>query len=176
MTDKKTIASVSWTGFPHLKADKVLTMEKKLIPAFIIDIDGTLSDPTHRLHYIRKYPQDWNSFFLASVDDPPHEYMLFLVKQLIHIGPIFLCTTRPEEYRTITIKWLQDHFTSFTYIYMRKPSDPTDNAATKLRMLNEIKSHGFQPLFAIDDQPSVVAMYRKEGIPCLAADSSTWVE
>ena len=37
----------------------------------IVDIDGTIADCSHRLHYIKGEKKDWNSFFKAAGKDKP---------------------------------------------------------------------------------------------------------
>ena len=43
------------------------------MPAFIFDIDGTLSDPKNRLHHLKNGNRDWEAFLAAVGLDEVHE-------------------------------------------------------------------------------------------------------
>ena len=77
--------------------------------AIIFDIDGTLSDPTHRLHHVTGGRKDWDAFFAAMADDPAHEPIADLCARLWHGGKdaILFCSGRPERYRDETVMWLR---------------------------------------------------------------------
>ncbi len=45
---------------------------------YVFDIDGTLADITHRLHFIQGEKKDWDAFFAACIDDAPIGHMLDL--------------------------------------------------------------------------------------------------
>ena len=38
---------------------------------YIFDIDGTLADCSHRLHYISGENKDWDTFYKECVNDKP---------------------------------------------------------------------------------------------------------
>ena len=42
-----------------------------LNPLYIFDIDGTIADLTHRLHYIQSIKPDWKAFNSNVMDDAP---------------------------------------------------------------------------------------------------------
>ena len=43
-------------------------------PVVIFDIDGTLSNPAHRLHHVTGLgPKDWTAFFATMADDAAAE-------------------------------------------------------------------------------------------------------
>ena len=37
----------------------------------IFDLDGVISDASHRQHFLEKEDKDWNGFFAACPNDPP---------------------------------------------------------------------------------------------------------
>lgn len=49
---------------------------------YIFDIDGTLADLSHRLHFIQKKPADWDGFFAACSDDAPIPEVIELIQRL----------------------------------------------------------------------------------------------
>lgn len=48
----------------------------------IFDIDGTLADCSHRLHWIQSKPKNWNAFFAGMA--APEEDLVVVVNHLIH--------------------------------------------------------------------------------------------
>lgn len=34
-----------------------------MTPVAVFDIEGVLSDPSHRLHYLEEHPKNWDSFY-----------------------------------------------------------------------------------------------------------------
>lgn len=163
-------------------------MSRKL--AIIIDIDGTLADLRHRLHHIRKTPPDWKSFFNECEKDDYHTGAWNILGMGLLTAAtaealseddefrIFLCSGRPSDNWGMTVRWLNgllpaeawDHIT----LLMRPEGDHRPDTTVKKEMLDSIRELGYRVEFAIDDRPSVVAMWRANGVPCFAADDSEW--
>ena len=53
-----------------------------LKPIYIFDLDGTLADVGHRLHYISGNPKSWRSFFAACADDAPCKPVISTLQRL----------------------------------------------------------------------------------------------
>lgn len=136
----------------------------------IVDIDGTLSDPTHRLHFIKTKPKDWPAFFDACKNDAPNTWVVNMVQSLITArNRIILCSGRPERVREPTTQWLQ----RFVYaqsdklpLYMRKDDDFREDSVIKREMLQRMRNDGYKPVLAIEDRSQVVKMWRAEGLTC----------
>ena len=143
-----------------------------MTPCYIFDIDGTLADCTHRLHYIQQQPKDWKSFFAAVGDDAPIRHMLQLVNDLDdqeYCVNVFV-SGRSDECRGATIIWLYKHLQNGKYsnvhLYMRKQGDHRPDDIVKIELLAQIRADGFEPIMAFEDRASVVDAWRKAGIPC----------
>lgn len=145
-------------------------------PCFIVDIDGTLADATHRQHFLEKEPKDWDGFFDAAADDPPYDYIVTLCQRLDEGYPVLLCTGRPERMRVVTMRWLNRHHVPYRKMYMRPNDDRSDDHLVKQVMLAKIREQGYAPILAVDDRPSVIKMWRENGVPCLAMDDTEWVK
>ena len=136
----------------------------------IIDIDGTISDCEHRRHHVTGETKDWKSFF--NHDLVMQDRLIEPVAKLInilceHYTPVYV-TGRSERDREITEKWLAKHDMPRASLWMRKLEDHRDDFVVKREILNLcIRANGLNPIFAIDDRNSVVAMWREEGITCL---------
>lgn len=133
----------------------------------LCDLDGTLSDTTHRLHHIRGRRRDYDAFFAASGEDEPIEPVIELVNALKLAGKeIHIITGRREDTREITEAWLELHDVSYDRLLMRPESDRTPD--------HVLKRHWFESdydpadiLLALEDRDRVVQMYRELGITCL---------
>jgi hypothetical protein len=137
--------------------------------AVIFDIDGTLADASHRLHHVTGGNRNWDAFFAAMGDDPVVEPIRDLLNSITRgsDNPIVLCSGRPENYRDITEDWLRRHQISWAALYMRPEGDHRADHIVKAQLLTGMRGDGFEPWIAVDDRPSIVAMWRENGITCL---------
>jgi len=134
----------------------------------IFDIDGTLTDAAHRLHYVRHGAKQWDQFFAEAKNDPPHQEIVDLAKLLHASGKtILLVSGRPEKTRADTLQWMADHGVPFSELYMRPDGDHRQDFIVKAQILDGILADGHEIDFVIDDRPSVVAMWRERGLVCL---------
>jgi hypothetical protein len=75
-------------------------------PIILVDIDGTLADVRHRLHYIRGHGRkDWGRFFQSMQSDPPITPAVDWIKSKATENDIVVITGRPEQYRGVTESW-----------------------------------------------------------------------
>lgn len=133
----------------------------------IFDIDGTLSDPTHRLHYVTNGNKRWNEFFSGMGADGCHQDIADLLKTMMARYSIILCSGRPKNYSTETRRWLQEHNILYDALYMRPEGDYRPDHVVKLELLAKMREDGWNPSLVIDDRPSVVAAWREAGLTCL---------
>lgn len=144
-------------------------------PCAIFDLDGTLADVRHRLHLIHREPPDWEGFFAACGADPPHDYAVRLARAVAAYGiPVMIVSGRPERNRLATAAWLVWHDVPHRQVLLRADDDRRPDTVVKGEALERLRRQGYEPLFAIDDRPSVVRFWRDAGIPCLAADDAEW--
>lgn len=145
----------------------------------ICDIDGTLVDPTHRLHYVTGPNPNWPAFFDAIPLDTVHEPIKWLLHeaQARQSGPIthiIFCSGRPNSHR----KHTQDQLTACGFhgypLYMRATGDYRADDIVKSELLDQIIADGYHPKLVFDDRPRVIAMWRKRGLMCL--DVGTWAQ
>lgn len=143
---------------------------------YIFDIDGTLSDPAHRLHHIdgTVAPKDWPAFFEACDQDAPVPHMIDLFKIIWREGncAVLFCTGRSDDTREKTVRWLSGHLLSVGQrfdgvdVYMRKAGDHRADTIVKSELMDQIIADGFKPIMVFEDRASVVTMWRERGIPC----------
>jgi phosphoglycolate phosphatase-like HAD superfamily hydrolase len=139
---------------------------------WVFDIDGTLADCTHRLHFIKADPPDWRAFFASVAQDAPIPHMVELVRALIrdlHGPGIGFVSGRSDECRSATTKWLVDNISVAilgTPLYMRRAGDYRDDEVVKVELLEQLRRDGLEPLMVFDDRNRVVQAWRGAGVPC----------
>ena len=136
----------------------------------ICDIDGTIADIRHRLHYIESKPKDWESFYsdYNLEKDTPFLGIINILKPLNKDTAIFFLTGRHEFSRQITLNWLKKHIAgvySFR-LYMRLNKNYEKDYIFKFNVLKSIREQ-FNIVLAIEDRDKVVEMYIRMGIPVL---------
>jgi phosphoglycolate phosphatase-like HAD superfamily hydrolase len=159
----------------------------------IFDIDGTLLDISHRLHIIgpgvplmarldqssgtvRAHPTNgkrWKEFRAPELKklDSPITPVIFVMnalhceghKVIIASGRIRSEETDTRESLEVLVPYVQD-----IPFFMRSDSDYRPDYEMKLGLLQKIRSSGYNPVIVFDDRPSVIRMWRREGL--LVAD------
>jgi predicted kinase len=158
---------------------------EKDVDAIIFDIDGTLADIRHRRHHVTGAKPNWKSFNAEMVDDPPLADVCYLA-ELLGSHPLapsfvklFLFSGREETHRKVTEDFLRKnvpaYFKASEALMMRAEGDFRADTLVKKDMLRLIQSAGFNVRIVVDDRPSVVQMWKDEGLTVLAHDSE-WTQ
>lgn len=135
---------------------------------YVFDLDGTLADIEHRLHFIQGETQDWRGFFAACGDDTVIEPVSRLLRHLAGVSNIVILSGRSDECRGATKAWLHKHELVYDMLYMRKEGDHRPDHEIKLEMLDQMKNDGYEPILFVDDRSkTVVDMWRAQGFICL---------
>lgn len=135
---------------------------------FIVDVDGTIAEISHRLHFIQQEPKDWGAFFAAAGKDEPIWEVISVVRALRETGghKIIISTGRSEDIRMLTVEWLRKFRVPFDAIYMRKSGDHREDNVVKSELLDKIIADN--PTLklggAFEDRQQVVDMYRDRGL------------
>jgi hypothetical protein len=116
-------------------------------------------------HHVAVRPKRWDLFNQGMAEDSLMPHILTLIQDLAS-RPIVLCTGREELFREATETWLRQHLVRFDALYMRPAKDYRPDYVVKAELLQRILHDGFEPIMAFDDRNSVVAMWRKLGVPC----------
>jgi len=127
----------------------------------IFDIDGTLSDCSHRIQFAKN--KDWNSFFAGIEKDKVNENTKQLIDLTYPDYPVVLVTGRPEKYREVTEKWLKDNGIRHDALYMRKDNDRRSDTITKQEIL-DLYLDKTKIEMAVDDRPSILRIWRSNGL------------
>lgn len=134
--------------------------------AIICDLDGTLCNVDHRLHFVKGEKRDWNAFFRGLKDDKLNTWCSDILNASLN-HHIILCSGRPDSYREETIKWLDKHNIVYDALFMRDRNDFRRDDIVKEQILDFEILTRYTPYFSIDDRKQVVEMWRRRGITCL---------
>lgn len=129
----------------------------------LVDIDGTLADLTHRLHFVEKTPKDWKGFFAEMAHDAPRLDVIKKVKKLSKLHNIVLVSARPEAYRPETKAWLKKYKIPYETLIMRPNGDSRPDNEIKQDMLNTYLKKDMIEM-VIDDRPRVIRMWQENGL------------
>lgn len=133
---------------------------------YICDIDGTIANIDHRLHFIQQEPKDWNAFFEACEDDEPIKDVINLITDLSRNHEIFMVSGRSDQVRNKTIDWLRRWDVPCYEIYMRKAGDHRQDSIVKSELLDQLIRDYSRTLIVgiFEDRKQVVDMYRARGL------------
>jgi hypothetical protein len=137
--------------------------------AVVCDLDGTLSNPAHRRHYVEgPGPSDWHEFALGIKDDTlvtPVASAFHLLQTTGVLG--VLVTARSILDHTATVEWLARHKIQYDHLFMRAANDSRADRVVKYDILCNMRNKfQIEPWIALDDRDNVVDMWRAEGITC----------
>ena len=136
---------------------------------YLCDIDGTIANIDHRLHFIQERPANWKAFFEACPDDEPIWEVLNTVELLWEAGAVIIWVTgRSHEIYPQTVAWI-NKYTKIPprRIYMRQEGDHREDVEVKAELLAQVLTeYGKTDAIwgAFEDRQQVVAMYRTHGL------------
>lgn len=145
-----------------------------MVKYVVVDLDGTVADCTHRLHFINGETKDWKGFYEACKDDKPIASMIDMVRALNerYYNVIFL-TGRSELARNVTQEWLQvNNLWYYDDLIMRPLKDYRQDSVVKLEMLNNYIRTNLNDDkeaigFILEDRATVVKSFRDAGFKVL---------
>jgi phosphoglycolate phosphatase-like HAD superfamily hydrolase len=124
-------------------------------PIVVFDIDGVLSDPSHRLHHMEKSPRDWKSFFGAAARDPVKAEVLAQLLTESESARIILMTGRPVSMRDVTRRWLDQAGIPDFPVLFRASTDHRPAKDVKEEMLSDLGGPSVVVRLYEDDQDVV---------------------
>lgn len=139
--------------------------------AIIVDLDGTLSDCTHRRHFVTlsetRKKKDWKSFYAELVNDPVAPWCKDIVDALSKKYFTILVSGRPQEHEEVTRNWLFKYNINYHALFMRRVKDNRDDYIVKKEIYEEHIKPFYDICLVIDDRSRVVKMWREQGLICL---------
>jgi hypothetical protein len=155
----------------------------------VCDLDGTVSDHSHRVHLVTGEKRDYDRYYALMGEDPPIKGVHAKLYQLVlRASPHFyFLTGRPERFRKLTEYWLFHHFgivavpprfgvhaENEVRLVMRPEGDFRKAAVFKQELVSYLRGGGSvlgarNPVIAIDDDVRNEQMYRVNGCIWLRA-------
>ena len=140
--------------------------------AIIVDMDGTLADVSGIRHHIvpptpkpKGWYKDFHAFHSESVNVPANRSVVDHAIRASLLGTaVLIVTARRAMYRHQTAWWLALNGGPSDALYMRGDKDGREDYLVKRDILAAIRT-SWNPIHAIDDNPSVIALWESEGIP-----------
>ena len=139
----------------------------------LFDIDGTLADVRHRVHYVKKDKdsgkRQWGKFFAEAKNDKPYEHIL-LLNAMFGTNPnfeIYLITGRPENLRKDTEDWLAKHDIIYKHLLMRPQSDRRPDYESKKDLFEKdpiLSKNKENVVCVFEDRLQVAKMWRDMGL------------
>jgi hypothetical protein len=144
----------------------------------LVDLDGTLCNLDHRLHYISgaDKTKDWDSFYYHCDKDTPNIGVVEWVRALDAGGiSVIIVSGRRWTCLFATFDWLSRYQVPYSSVYMaRGVGDFRPDTEIKEEILEELLESDFEILFVIDDRPSVCEMWRKKGLKVYPVHQERW--
>lgn len=147
--------------FPGEQAVRYEGLKHMLV---VFDLDGTLSNPSHRLHFLEREKKDWRAFYAACGGDQPI-YPIIRILQALYItgAEVEIWTGRSAEVEGITREWLSLEGVPNVPLMMRAEGDHRPDTVVKQEWLDH---SSIKPFLVFEDRASVVEMWRSNGIRC----------
>ena len=149
------------------------------IRAAIFDLDGTLANIDHRLHYIKGEKKDWDGFYREVPLDSVNKWCHDLMDMLSSTGirPVLITARKgSSKIKQQTSDWFWKYTSigtirrEHTY-WVREADDYRPDTELKEKCLVEKILPNYDILFAVDDRESIAQVYRRHGIPTLVCSS-----
>lgn len=136
----------------------------------IADLDGTICNIDHRLHYVSAdlVEKDWKGFFSEIPNDIVREDVRSLMENIAidTKSQIIFVSARPETYRNVSEEWLSKNgmfMKGSSILIMREEGDSRPDTEVKSDIYDKYLKN-LDIMAIIDDRPSVLRMWKTKGI------------
>ena len=140
----------------HRRSELMTERKKK---AIVCDVDGVLS-----LNVTGRGWLDWKRVGEDQLSQPIKD----LLDLIVDSGKldVILMTARDDEARSETVKWLGRNGVHYDQLYMRPPDNDDDSAKVKEELYFKFVEPIYNVVFALDDDPGIVAMWERNKVKC----------
>lgn len=125
----------------------------------IVDIDGTIADCSHRLHYLDETPKNHDAFYDEVDKDLPIDKVINVVRYLSEKHFIILTSGRRNQCCEKTVDWLKKYNVPYDALLMRQWWDRRPDTEIKKDIYNMCLANK-NVIMSIDDRPCVVELRR----------------
>ena len=140
----------------------------------VFDLDGVISDASHRQHFLRGERKNWRGFFTSAGLDPPYEAGVALAASVDDDHAVAILTARPNYVADTTRAWLAAHEVRHDLLILRPRhgrGSGGPSADFKRYELSRLRAAGFEVVLVIEDDERNIEMFRSEGVSALYVHS-----
>lgn len=131
---------------------------KKIV---VFNLDGTIANIEHRVHFIQGEKKDWVSFFSACIHDKPIPWMIEIMRCFDQLNyMIYIVTGRSSIVEAETRNWLIENDVPCDSFIMRNQGDFRHDVLVKPELIADLKDRIF---FIVEDRNSMVNKWRELG-------------
>jgi FMN phosphatase YigB (HAD superfamily) len=137
----------------------------------IFDIDGTLANVEHRLHFLKENPANWSAWENASPQDLPVVATTLIARMFLEKKNITtrFWSSRPAARRITTLEWLKENISeriSDWQLKLRPNRDNLPAAELKRVWLTSLTENPGQDILCVfENDVRVKLMYEQYAIP-----------
>jgi predicted kinase len=128
----------------------------------LCDIDGTIANGEHRERHLRGEKKDWDTYYSLLGNDLPIDLVIRWIAEEHKDRTVVLVSGRPDTYQRETISWLWRHDVQYDYLLMRASGDRRPDTQVKADLLKLLPREKI--VCVIDDRPSVIRMWKEQGL------------
>lgn len=167
--DRETLLVMAMRCVPDRLATVHVSQQRDDLPErlLLVDIDGTISDPTHRRHLLEGGTPDWVRFSRLLNLDPPRSEFIERLRRLHMAHTVVLCSGRPSCALDDTVVWLDQNAVPYDFIAIRPAGDRVRGIEHKLRLLGALKEASLTVHAIIDDDEEVRAAFSLYGVSAI---------
>lgn len=141
---------------------------QNLPSCMLVDIEGTMSNNSHRLALLP--PKDitgpaaeraWDRYYAGLARDPGYTRLINTCCAFNDRLRIMVVTGIPEKFRAMVEAWLNHEGVRYSRLFMRPRNNVQPNEEIKRRYLEQLRAIRMPPIMGIDDDKSVLDMYRQ---------------
>jgi len=149
-------------------------LEVKLSHIYVFDLDGTLSDCRHRIELWQN--RNFREFNEMSKFDNQIEDCCKLFRKLSKDNDVWILTARSEEFRKLTLDWLDKNALKPDKLLMRRVDDFSSDFKCKSKLLidefgGDLKEALSSISVIFDDRDCVVEGFRNLGFSTFQVNS-----
>jgi hypothetical protein len=133
-------------------------------PVVIFDMDGVISDASHRQDFLRMDPPDWAQFNSRAGKDPAIPEGIVAVRAAAESHVVVVVTARPLVTIDVADSWLEQHDVPVDLLVLRPDGDERHSPEVKRDELARLRAAGADIAGAVEDHPGIVEMYQEEGV------------
>lgn len=137
--------------------------------AIIVDINGTLSDVSKVVHFIKGPDKNWEGFFGNMNNVPPNKNVKMFIDAIKNTNTgmmIVLVSGAPDRYEKQTREWLEKHNIRYDAIHFRPDWDKRRGWQFKKTLYEKKLKNLYLVKLVLDDKEDACRTWMSFGLDC----------